>query len=141
CAAASNSASRWSSVCVVMPILYAVRGAFAWRHDGVLGREPIIVAGPAYRCTPAAALRSETHTEMTGWAMDSTMMDRPLSISGILWRAERLYADKPVVTQREHGEPARSTYGEVAARSRRLASALAKAGIGQGVRVATFGWN
>src|SRR5690606_34622339 len=32
-------------------------------------------------------------------------------------------------------------YGEMAARARRLASALSKAGIGSGDRVATFGWN
>ena len=58
--------------------------------------------------------------------MLSTMMDTPLSVTQILWRIERLYANKPVVTQRAEGEPARSTYGEVAARARRLASALAK---------------
>src|SRR5207302_9311578 len=58
-----------------------------------------------------------------------------------LWRAGRRYANKPMITQREHGEPERSTYGEVAARSRKLASALAKDGIRHGDRVATFGWN
>ncbi len=73
--------------------------------------------------------------------MLSTMMDAPLSISSIFWRIERLYADKPVVTQRAAGEPDRTTYGEVARRSRRLASALAQQGIGPGDRVATFGFN
>ncbi len=46
----------------------------------------------------------------------STMMDVPLTIQQILWRIEKLYADKPIVTQRAQGEPARSTYGELAAR-------------------------
>ena len=73
--------------------------------------------------------------------MLSTMMDVPLTINQIFWRIERLYAGKSVVTQKAEGEPARSTYGEVAARVRRLASALAKAGITPGDRVATFGWN
>jgi fatty-acyl-CoA synthase len=73
--------------------------------------------------------------------MLSTMMDTPLTINQILWRLERLYANKPVLTQRAEGEPARSTYGEVAMRARRLASALAKQGIRPGDRVATFAWN
>jgi fatty-acyl-CoA synthase len=73
--------------------------------------------------------------------MLSTIMDSPLSITGILWRIERLYGDKPVVTHRPEGEPDRTTYREVAARVHRLASALAKAGIRPGDRVATFGFN
>lgn len=73
--------------------------------------------------------------------MPSTMMDRPLVISHILWRAEKLYSYREVVTQRESGEPRRSTYGEIAGRTRRLASALAREGIKPGDRVATFGWN
>jgi fatty-acyl-CoA synthase len=73
--------------------------------------------------------------------MPSTMMDRPLLISSILWRAEKLYGYRDVVTQRESGDPWRSNYGEVAARSRKLASALQRAGINPGDRVATFGWN
>src|SRR5712692_1851039 len=73
--------------------------------------------------------------------MLSTMMDEPLTISQILWRIERLYSNKAVVTQRAEGEPRRSTYGEVARRARRLASALTKFGIRPGERVATFAWN
>jgi fatty-acyl-CoA synthase len=73
--------------------------------------------------------------------LTSTMMDRPLLISQILWRAEKLYHAREVITQRESGPPRRSTYGEMAARVHQLASALAKAGIKPGDRVATFGWN
>src|SRR6266702_6154630 len=73
--------------------------------------------------------------------MLSTMMDEPLTIRQILWRIEKLYATKPVVTQRAEGEPIRSTYGEIAARVARLASALARQGIKPGDRVATFAWN
>jgi len=73
--------------------------------------------------------------------MQSTMMDVPLTLTQILWRMEKLYRDKPVVTQRAEGAPARATYGAIAERCRRLASALAQAGIGHGDRVGTFGWN
>lgn len=73
--------------------------------------------------------------------MLSTMMDTPLSITNILWRMEKLYPDKAIVTQRAEGAPVRSTYGEVAARARRLASALSSHGIQPGDRVATFAWN
>ncbi|HEX2171688.1 MAG TPA: AMP-binding protein, partial [Dehalococcoidia bacterium] len=73
--------------------------------------------------------------------MLSTMMDQTLTIQQIFWRVERMYATKPVATQRAQGEPIRTTYGELAARVRRLASALAKQGIQPGDRVATFAWN
>src|SRR5688572_16252490 len=56
-----------------------------------------------------------------GLSMLSTMMDMPLTIQQILWRMERLYPNTPVVTQRQTGPAARSTYGEVAARAQRLA--------------------
>ena len=70
--------------------------------------------------------------------MLSTMMDVPLTVKQIFWRLEKMYATKPLATQRAEGEPHRSTYGEMAARTRRLAGALAKEGIRPGDRVATF---
>jgi fatty-acyl-CoA synthase len=73
--------------------------------------------------------------------MLSTMMDSQLTIPTVLWRAERLYASTALVTQKPEGPPERSTYGEMAARARKLASALAKQGIKPGDRVATFAWN
>lgn len=73
--------------------------------------------------------------------MLSTMMDVPLTIQQIFWRAEKLYGDAAVVTQRASGPPDRTTYGEMARRVYRLANALAKAGIRPGDRVATFGFN
>ncbi|MGH2587749.1 MAG: long-chain fatty acid--CoA ligase [Dehalococcoidia bacterium] len=73
--------------------------------------------------------------------MQSTMMHDPLTIQQVLWRVERLYGGAPLVTQRAEGEPWRSSYGELAGRVHRLASALAGAGIQPGDRVATFGFN
>src|SRR5918912_2148254 len=72
--------------------------------------------------------------------MDGLMMDRPLLIRDIAERVERLFPDREIVS-RTHAGVERSTYGEVVARARRLASSLRRLGIGPGDRVATFGWN
>ena len=72
--------------------------------------------------------------------MDGLMMDRPLLIRDIARRVERLYPDREIVS-RTHDGVERSTYGEVVARARRMASSLEKLGIKPGDRVATFGWN
>jgi fatty-acyl-CoA synthase len=73
--------------------------------------------------------------------MLGTMMDTPLTLQHVLWRAERLYGEVSLVTLRPEGPPERSTYGEMTARARRLAGALAKEGVHPGDRVATFAWN
>src|SRR5918911_3431184 len=72
--------------------------------------------------------------------MDGLMMDRPLLIRDIAERVERLFPDREIVS-RTHTGIERSTYGEVVARARRLASSLERLGVGRGDRVATFGWN
>ena len=69
--------------------------------------------------------------------MDGLMQPRPLTIAHLLERAERLYAHKEVVTA--GGE--RLTYAEVAAGTRRLATALDELGVPAGARVATFASN
>lgn len=73
--------------------------------------------------------------------MLSTMMDVQLTIQHILWRAEKLYPTKELITQKADTIPSRSNYGEMGLRVRRLASALSKHGIKQGDRIATFAWN
>src|SRR3954466_4591148 len=72
--------------------------------------------------------------------MDGLMMDRPLLIRDIAERAERLFPDREIVS-RTHAGIERSSYGEVVARARRLASSLERLGVRCGDRVATFGWN
>src|SRR5918911_417424 len=72
--------------------------------------------------------------------MDGLMMDRPLLIRDIAERVERLFPDREIVS-RTHTGVERSTYGEVVARARRLASSLERLGVKRGDRVATFGWN
>jgi fatty-acyl-CoA synthase len=73
--------------------------------------------------------------------MTGLMMDYPLTLSTIFRRAETLYAGREVVTRLADKSLHRTTYGEFAARTRRLARALCGLGIRPGDRVATLGWN
>src|SRR3954453_8057870 len=68
------------------------------------------------------------------------MQDYPLALPHIFHRAERLWSAKPIVTATA-GEKDRTTYGEWAARTRRLAGVLDDLGISADGRVGTFGWN
>src|SRR5580765_5770719 len=72
--------------------------------------------------------------------MDAMMQDFPLTLHHIVWRMEKLFARKEIVTKREHGLH-RYTYGDLVARARRLAAALARLGVKPGDRVATLAWN
>jgi 3-(methylthio)propionyl---CoA ligase len=73
--------------------------------------------------------------------MNGSMMQLPLLISSLLVHAERHHGDQEVVSRRVEGDIHRTTYRELAARSRRMANALAKLGIESGQRVATLAWN
>ncbi len=72
--------------------------------------------------------------------MDGLMQDYPLLVSHIAEHAERVYPDREITSNTLDGIK-RSSYAEVIARARRLASALEKRGIKPGDRVATFAWN
>ena len=70
------------------------------------------------------------------------MMDGyPLTLTPIIERAERLTGDREVVTRRADQSVHRTTIGDCATRARRLASGLARLGIGDGDRVVTLLWN
>ena len=73
--------------------------------------------------------------------MLANMMQQPLLISSLLTHAERHHGGQEVVSRRVEGDVHRTTYGELAERSRRMANALAARGIGFGKRVATLAWN
>jgi fatty-acyl-CoA synthase len=73
--------------------------------------------------------------------MNGLMMQQPLLISSLLTHAERHHGEQEVVSRRVKGDLHRSTYRELAARSRRMANALAARGIAFGDRVATLAWN
>ena len=74
---------------------------------------------------------------MNGLMMD----DHELTLTGVVERAERLHSNREVVSRAPDGEVHRTTYGEVVARARRIASALAALGVEPGDRVATLLWN
>ena len=72
--------------------------------------------------------------------MEALMQDFPLTLHHILWRMERLFSKKEIVTKTADGVH-RCTYGDIAARARRLANVLASLGVKRGERVATLAWN
>ncbi len=69
------------------------------------------------------------------------MQNQPLLISSLLTHAERHHGDQQVVSRRVEGDIHRYTYRELAARSRRMAKALAALGVKAGDRVGTIAWN
>jgi fatty-acyl-CoA synthase len=73
--------------------------------------------------------------------MNGLMMSQPLLISSLLVHAERHHGDQEVVSRRVEGDIHRTTYRELASRSRRMARALAALGVQPGQRVATLAWN
>ena len=72
--------------------------------------------------------------------MRGLMQDFPLTLPHLFERAERLFADKEVVTVTATGRD-RLTYGAWAERARRLGGVLEALGVSAEGRVATFAWN
>ncbi|MFJ9387382.1 long-chain fatty acid--CoA ligase [Nocardioides sp. NPDC101246] len=73
-------------------------------------------------------------------ALHGLMQSTQLTVSTLLGPMERSFSAKGVTTAQATG-PKRTTYGEVAERTRRLVTALGALGLQPGDRVATFGWN
>ena len=73
--------------------------------------------------------------------MNGLMMQQPLLISSLIVHAERHHGEQEVVSRRVEGDIHRTTYRELAARSRQMANALAALGVKPGERVATLAWN
>ncbi len=73
--------------------------------------------------------------------MNGLMQQHPLLISSLLVHAERHHGEQQIVSRRVEGDIHRYSYRELAARSRRLAKALAALGVGDSDRVATLAWN
>ena len=69
------------------------------------------------------------------------MMQQPLLISSLIVHAERHHADREIVSRRVEGDIHRTTYKQVARRSRQVAKALGALGVKLGDRVATLAWN
>ncbi len=73
--------------------------------------------------------------------MQGLMMNYPLTLNVILDRAERFHGRKEVVSRRPDRSIHRTTYADIAARTRKLAVALRALGVRPGDRVATLCWN
>lgn len=72
----------------------------------------------------------------------STMQDIELSITHIFQHGRRIHADAEIITYNGPDEPTTSmTFAEIGDRTDQLAAALAKLGVAEGDRVATFMWN
>ncbi len=69
------------------------------------------------------------------------MQETPLLISSLLDYAERWHPQTEIVSREADGSEHRYGYAEAAIRARRLASALMRAGVRQGDRVATLAMN
>ena len=72
--------------------------------------------------------------------MKSTMQDYPLTIASLYRRGRDIFGGSKVVTFQGQ-DSRRATFTDVAGRAEKLASALARLGIGEGDRVGTFSWN
>jgi fatty-acyl-CoA synthase len=72
--------------------------------------------------------------------MQGQMQSYPLTLVHPFERAERLFADKTIVTGRPGGLD-RTTYGDWAQRTRRLGGVLDALGVSADGRVGTFAWN
>ncbi|WP_090141500.1 long-chain-fatty-acid--CoA ligase [Limnohabitans sp. DM1] len=69
------------------------------------------------------------------------MMNCPMLISGILEHGAAQFGEQEVVSRETHGPLHRSTYADVARRSRQLANALAQMGLKAGSAVGSIAWN
>jgi fatty-acyl-CoA synthase len=69
------------------------------------------------------------------------MQDRPLALPHVFHRAEQLFGHKTVVTAGAGGVETTTTYRELCARVRRLATVLDDLGVSADGRVGTFCWN
>jgi fatty-acyl-CoA synthase len=72
--------------------------------------------------------------------MQGQMQSYPLTLVHPFERAERLFADKPIVSATPTGIQ-RTTYGRWAERTRRLGGVLDALGVSADGRVGTFAWN
>ena len=73
--------------------------------------------------------------------MHGLMMNMPLMISSLIRHADRYHGDTEIVSRTIEGPIHRYTYADAHARSRRLARALIRLGVGPSDRVGTLAWN
>jgi fatty-acyl-CoA synthase len=69
------------------------------------------------------------------------MQSQPLLISSLIVHAERHHGSTEIVSRRVEGDIHRSSWGQIARRSRQVANALDGLRLAHGERVATLAWN
>jgi fatty-acyl-CoA synthase len=69
------------------------------------------------------------------------MQNWPLTVDRILDHAANWHGDREVVSRSVEGPIARTTYGEIRTRAKKLSNALKDLGVKRGDRVATLAWN
>lgn len=74
-------------------------------------------------------------------ALFGKMMDRPLLVSAILEHGADQFGQQEIVSRETHGPLHRSTFAEVAQRSKKLANALSSLGFKPGSVVGSIAWN
>src|SRR5262245_50022103 len=84
---------------------------------------------------PGAGIKRE------GKAVKGLMQNQPLLLSSLLAHADRFHGSTEIVSRTVEGPIHRYGYREAAQRTRKLADALSRYGIGHGDRVATLAWN
>ena len=70
-----------------------------------------------------------------------TMMDDDLTLGRLLWRAEKLYPEREIVSRRADGSRHRYTYAEYSDRVAQLGHVLDEFDIGREDKVGTYAWN
>ena len=73
--------------------------------------------------------------------MNGTMMEQPLLISSLIKHAAQYHGSTPVISVETDGSVTETNWRETEANARKLASALARMGLGQGDRCGTIAWN
>ncbi len=73
--------------------------------------------------------------------MFGLMQEGQLTLGSLLSHAARWHGDTEVVWNDNLGERHRATYAECLRRAKQVSNALIKAGIQQGDRIGTLGWN
>lgn len=74
-------------------------------------------------------------------ALFGKMMDRPLLVSAILEHGADQFGQQEIVSRETHGPLHRTTFAQVAQRSKKLANAFAKLGLKPGGVVGSIAWN
>ena len=74
-------------------------------------------------------------------ALFGKMMDRPLLVSAILEHGADQFGQQEIVSRETHGPLHRTTFAQVAQRSKKLANAFAKLGMKPGSVVGSIAWN